>query len=315
MATKPADVPVTTIGGYLGAGKTTLLNAVLTGDHGRRIGVLVNDFGSVSIDEQLIVARDGDVVTLANGCACCSVAGDLGEALDNLVRSRSRPDHILLEASGVADPGRIAALARSPGLEPRAPVVLVDAETIVARSRDKFVGRLVRKQLSEAGLVVINKVDLVDANRLAAVRALVAREAPGAKMIETSRGALEPDLLFDAGGPAPSAFLCDEPDEADASFESYRWSTQDIVDLQLLASAFEKLPPHVVRAKGVIAAADGSFEIHRVGDRVNVERLPKIANRVGADLVFIALAGTLDREALDAALRICSTPGSDRAAV
>lgn len=167
-----APIPVTTIGGYLGAGKTTLVNTVLSGARGRRIGVLVNDFGAVSIDAALIVARDGDVVTLANGCACCSIAGDLGEALDRLAAT-SAPEYILVEASGVADPARVASLARAPGLVPHAPVVLADAETIVERAADKFVGKLVRRQLAEAGLVLLTKIDLVDADRLATARDFV----------------------------------------------------------------------------------------------------------------------------------------------
>ena len=90
-------IPVTTIGGYLGAGKTTLVNGLLAGGHGLRIGVLVNDFGAISIDEKLIVSRDDDVVTLANGCACCSVAGDLAMALDRFAGRTDRYEQIVIE--------------------------------------------------------------------------------------------------------------------------------------------------------------------------------------------------------------------------
>jgi G3E family GTPase len=287
-----------------------MLNALLAGGHGLRIGVLVNDFGSVSIDEKLIVSRDGEVVTLANGCACCSVAGDLGAALDRLARAKIPPEHIVVEASGVADPARIAAMACSPGLEPRATVVLVDAETVVARSRDKFVGRLVRKQMAAAGLIVLNKIDLATAagsERLRDARSLVAAEAPRALVIETSLGRVEPALLLAERGPRPSIFACEAPeDDAGATFESFRWTAQSPVNLQALADTLARLPASVVRAKGVLRGPDGrAFEAQRVGERVNVSPMPGAELSIGADMAFVALAGTLDRDRLAAALRAC----------
>jgi hypothetical protein len=106
---KPAAlVPVTIIGGYLGAGKTTLINALLAADHGRRLAVLVNDFGAVNIDVELIERHDGETISLTNGCICCSIADSLGESLDQVLALEPRPDQIVIEASGVADPAAIA---------------------------------------------------------------------------------------------------------------------------------------------------------------------------------------------------------------
>jgi G3E family GTPase len=309
MADRPNSIPVITIGGYLGAGKTTMLNALLAGDHGRRISVLVNDFGSISIDEKLILARDGDVVTLVNGCACCSVSGDLGEALDNIARARTPPDYIMVEASGVADPARIAALARSPGLAPRSTVVLADCETVTLRADDKFVGRLVRRQLAGADLVVLNKIDLVGDEQLGAARALVAREAPIADVVEASHGLVAADLLLGAVGTLRPAFACDAPDQdAAATYQSHCWRTTEAVNIPALRDAIAALPATVVRAKGIVMPqGDGpGFEIHRVGERVNVTPLAHARRTAaGAELVFIALAGTLHRNAIDIALNAC----------
>jgi len=309
VAERPDLIPVVTIGGYLGAGKTTMLNALLAGDHGRRICVLVNDFGSISIDEKLIAARDGGVVTLANGCACCSVAGDLGEALDKIARAPTAPDCIVVEASGVADPARIAALARSPGLAPHATVVLVDCETIATRSRDKFVGRLVRKQLFGADLVVLNKIDLVDDAKLDAARALIAREASTARTVETSYGVLAADILLATAGARRLAFACDAPDrDAAAIHESHCWTTAEAVDVPALCDAIAALPVTVVRAKGIVTlkGRERAFEIHRVGERVNLAPLGHVPDTAaGTDLVFVALAGTLDRNAIDLAMTAC----------
>ena len=101
-------LPVTVVGGYLGAGKTTLLNRLLADTQGRRLAVLVNDFGAVNIDAGLIANRDGETISLVNGCVCCSIGDNLGMTLYDLAERPDGPEHIVIEASGVADPARIA---------------------------------------------------------------------------------------------------------------------------------------------------------------------------------------------------------------
>ena len=126
-----AQIPVTVVGGYLGAGKTTLVNHVLRSAQGIRIAVLVNDFGALPIDAGLIEAREGDLISIAGGCICCSFGSDLMGALASLARRTPRPDQVLIETSGVALPGSVSRSAAL--LEAFAPgrvVVLVDAETV-----------------------------------------------------------------------------------------------------------------------------------------------------------------------------------------
>ena len=306
-----AAIPVTVIGGYLGAGKTTLVNAILAGAHGRRLGVLINDFGAIPIDARLIAARKGDVVTLANGCACCSVAGDLGEALDRLAAAAS-PEHILIEASGVADPARIAALARSPGLEPRAPVVIADAPALIERSRDKFVGKLVRRQLAKGRLVIVNKVDLADSDVLSSVRTFVRNEAPDAIIVETSQAKIDVELLLDAApGGLGSVFACEgDSVEADLLFASHSWSSPRHLDPARAKAAFDRLPAAIVRAKGLFASAGGAFEIHRAGSQTDLRLLSRGCE--GAEFSFIGRVGAIQAEALDAMMDFC-IQGSARA--
>ena len=310
MPSPTTAIPVTTIGGYLGAGKTTLLNNVLSTNHGLRIAVLVNDFGAISIDEKLIVSRDGEIVSLANGCACCSIAGDLATALDRFVQLAIRPDHILVEASGVANPARIAELAHSPGLEPRHTVVLADAETVAVRASDKFVGRLVRDQLAGADIIVLNKLDLLDGQRIAKAQAWIHDTAPRALLFEAIRGRISPDILF--GGARAAALQPGSHhaayDRAIPPFESYAWSTPSRVDLDALRAVMAGLPSTVVRAKGVISAAceaAGSFVVQVVGARSIIEPMSSERIAGNTEIVFIAMAGTLDKNALRGALDNC----------
>jgi G3E family GTPase len=302
-------VPVTTIGGYLGAGKTTLLNNVLAGDHGLRIAILVNDFGAISIDEKLIVGRDGDVITLANGCACCTIAGDLAGAMHKLAGLAVRPDHILVEASGVAHPARIADMATSPGLASRGAIVMVDVETIQARARDKFVGRLVRDQIARADLVVLNKIDLVDAEKSMSVRDWIRDIAPQARMLVTAQGRVSPAILLYAPEQSdrPHGF-CDEVDPATPQFESYCWTTRGSVDLDLLRATLASLPPQVLRAKGILAHVRGQPDcsvMHLVGHRLTIGPAASSRTFEATEIVVIALAGALDKAALDESFGGC----------
>jgi G3E family GTPase len=192
-------IPVTIVGGYLGAGKTTLINHILTAKHGLRIAVLVNDFGAVNIDASLIAEAADDTISLTNGCVCCSIHDDLGAALDLQTRRVSSPDHIVIETSGVAEPARILTYATAwPGIRLDAVVTLVDAETIRARVSDKFVGRVVRRQLTAADFLVVNKLDLVTAGERAAIGQWLADQAPAARRIEAVQANVDPALLFEA---------------------------------------------------------------------------------------------------------------------
>ena len=155
-------LPLTVVGGYLGAGKTTLINALLADPAGERIAVLVNDFGDIDIDARLMDSDDADVMSLTNGCICCSLADGFAEALDRIRDLAGRIDRVVIEVSGVGDPRKVAQWGHVPGFTLDGVVVLVDAETVRERSRDRYVGETVLSQLAGADLVVVTRADLLD---------------------------------------------------------------------------------------------------------------------------------------------------------
>ena len=163
-------VPVTILTGFLGAGKTTLLNRILTGDHGLKVAVLVNDFGAINVDAELVVGVEDDMISLANGCVCCQVREDLIEAIDSVL-ARSLPvDYILLEASGVAEPGSIFATFTDAKYRNRIRIdsitCVVDAEQVFNESDPEPFQLLKLKQIGFADMLIVNKTDLVEAERI-----------------------------------------------------------------------------------------------------------------------------------------------------
>ena len=151
----------TIIGGYLGAGKTTLINNLLRDSGSLRLAVLVNDFGDINIDAELIASHDGETIQLASGCICCSLADGFMMALNQVSKRGNQIDHVVVEASGVSDPVKIGQYGAILRLELNGVIVLADAEQIREKAANKYVGDAVIRQLQGADLLVLNKVDRV----------------------------------------------------------------------------------------------------------------------------------------------------------
>lgn len=295
-----ARVPAILIGGYLGAGKTTLVNHLLRHADGRRIAVLVNDFGEVSVDADLIVGAEGGVLSLAGGCVCCSFGSDLVGTLAEVLKRQPPPDVVLIETSGVGIPSAVArAAALAPGLRVEATVVLADAPTVRERATDRYVGDTVRQQLDDADLLLLNQTDRVDAATLASLQAWWAAEHPRTPLWPTVRAQVPVEVvlgLADAlelnpDAPRPRAASADgfaprlsPVVPAAQTFESGCLRLDGPVDVQALIAGWAASAGGVVRAKGIVEDLQGRLvSVQWAGRQAHVDAwtAPVDRQRVG----------------------------------
>ena len=284
-------IPVVVIGGYLGAGKTTLVNHLLRQAQGRRIAVLVNDFGEISIDADLIEGAEGGVLSLAGGCVCCDFGADLVGTLETLRDRDPAPDIMVIETSGVGLPGAVArSVGLAQGLAAVGVVVVVDAETVRVRAADRYVGDTVRRQLADADLLVAAKGDLAGPVGVAAVTAWLADAAQGAPVIAADHGRAPADLVL---GPRPggTGVGVGGAPGPHAHFDTGVRRFDGPVDLAALAGELTAPGSPVVRAKGVLTDLDGVRKVlQTVGRRSAITSCAAAPEPppAGGELVWIA---------------------------
>ncbi|MBS0448338.1 MAG: GTP-binding protein [Proteobacteria bacterium] len=313
-------IPYTVIGGFLGAGKTTLLNRWLRACDGVRMAVLVNDFGALNIDAALIESSAGDTVALTNGCVCCQIGDDLSMALLRVLDATPPYDAIVVEASGVSDPGRIAQFGRAdPALVVDGVIVLVDAAAAEAHARDPLLADTLQRQLKAADLVVLNKCDLVDDAQRERLRAWIAHNNPRASIVETAEADVPLPLLSGLAmgrGPAGSCGCGRDHSHRDAQhdhahpdadpahgalFETWTCRPEGVFDAERLRARLKDPPAGLLRLKGTVrtGGATGWSLIQVAGRHARVLDAPA-PGRDGAGVVAIALRGRLPADALAA---------------
>ena len=216
-----AQIPVTVLTGYLGAGKTTLLNRILSESHGKRYAVIVNEFGEIGIDNDLIVESDEEIYEMNNGCICCTVRGDLIRTVEGLMRRPGRFDAILVETTGLADPVPVAQtffmdddVRAKTRLD--AVVALVDAKHLPLRLKDS---REAEDQIAFADVIVLNKTDLVTPEELEKVEGLIRAINPTARIHKTSRSEVDLSAVLDRGAFDLKRALESDPHFLDADEE------------------------------------------------------------------------------------------------
>lgn len=256
MNETPGRLPLTVISGYLGAGKTTLINQLLRRADGRRIMVLVNDFGSINIDADLLESADEDTLSLTNGCVCCTMGADLFMALGDALDRRPRPDFLVIEASGVADPAKIAEAAKAePDLSYGGVVTVVDGLNYAATSQDPLIGHQVRGQVAVADLLLIAKGgDVTEALRKdSAAPVLRAEDHPDLT-----------GLLFEHRGNA----------HGHGHAHYTQWSYQGPAEMtrEALLTHIDNRPEFAYRAKGFVRDVDTVWEVQAVGATIEIRR-------------------------------------------
>lgn len=305
-----APVPILLVAGFLGAGKTSVVNHLLAHAEGRRIAAVVNDFGAINIDAELIAGASDGVVSLSNGCICCSLEGDLLRTLAALLRRDPRPEFIVIETSGVADPSDIVRNLMDPMIWREAPLetvlCVVDATTPVATLNDA----LLRSQIRAADVVAMSKVDLADAAGLAQLRDAVRAMRPAAVLVDALHGEVPAALLFSPDldrmlaprEPAPRRPAIDR-------FETWTWTSEQPVSLPRLQQAIGRLAPILARAKGLFETVEqpGRLTVFQLaGGRATLAPGgTPAAGKPRTRIVFVAEIGVLSRAEIDGIMQGC----------
>ncbi|MFM2314565.1 MAG: hypothetical protein RLZZ04_3841 [Cyanobacteriota bacterium] len=267
LETSPSELPVTIITGFLGSGKTTLLNQILQNDQNLKVAVLVNEFGDINIDSQLLVSYDDDMVELSNGCICCTINEGLVEAVEKILAKEGKVDRLIIETTGVADP--LPIILTFVGSNFRdftrldSVITVVDAETFTP---EHFKSEAAFKQITFADILLLNKTDLVDEEQLRGLETYIASIKKNPRIIHTNYAQVPLPLILDVGLTPIDSYVEKKEHhqhqdhhhhhsphlEADG-FVSMSFQSDKPFDVyQFQKFLTDQLPIEVFRAKGII---------------------------------------------------------------
>jgi len=287
---KDDRLPMTVISGYLGAGKTTLINRLLAEEHGLRLMVMVNDFGSINIDADLLDSADADTLTLTNGCVCCTMGADLFLAIGTALDRKPRPDHLIVEASGIADPVAIAnAAIAEPDMRYGGIVTLVDADHFTDLVADTRIGPQILGQAQAADIVIVSKADAIPdplQNRFTdmGVPIVACANDPGPVSGLVLSHSTEPLMVRAVGKTHPG-------------YVSWSYQGPATPDRTQIDALLRTRPEALFRLKGVISNGDrGSLLVQVVGRNVDIRRQSAPCT---TQLVGIGISANITRDQIE----------------
>lgn len=287
MDTSIQGIPVSIITGFLGSGKTTLLNHILTQQQGLKIAVLVNEFGEIGIDNELIISNDDDIVELNNGCICCTINEDLVKTVHKILERKEKLDYLIVETTGVADPLPVAVTFLSTELRGKTRldsiITLVDCDNFYAKTKEESIAA--QQQITYGDIILLNKTDLVESQVVVKIEDKIRQQRPHARILQTVKGNVSLPLILSVGLFESDRYFQEEAshhehhhhhsDHLDEDgFTSLSFETEQPLDLRKFQYFLDnQMPESVFRAKGIlwIKGSPARHIFHLSGKRFGIE--------------------------------------------
>ncbi len=281
-------IPVTIVGGYLGAGKTTLVNHLLRNANAKRLAVLVNEFGKLSIDADLIESIEGEVINVVGGCICCSYGESMINGLMDMAGAEPIPHHVVIEASGVAIPSSIAATIQLlDGFSLNGIITIADCETVLDFAGDPYLSDTIEAQLMHSDIAIVNKIDLASDETRVSVVSWLSQNCPATQLIETSRAIVPPEVVLGPDNNSGQRELRESNASHASAFASTSFRLENAMDVERLAEALTSQALGLVRVKGFMRSSDGQIKsLQTVGRRWEISPVRK---KVPCHMVLIGM--------------------------